>query len=229
MKSNYVIRRIHHMAAHVRLWIGLSMAAIAFILTHNSSGAVQFIITWISFSVTILLLFWATIVSANPEEVQQIAKRQDSSRTIIFLFALCASFVSLFAIILLFRGSPAAGQGGRGFHIAFTVVAVTLSWILIHTVFTFRYAHLYYTCRVEEKGIQKEKEGGLQFPSDDPPDYFDFAYFAFVIGMTFQVSDIQITSRHIRRLVLLHGLLSFVYSTVIVALSINIISGLVEK
>jgi uncharacterized membrane protein len=229
MKSNYVIRKIHQMAAHVRLWIGLAIAAIALIFTRHSTPAVQFIIIWMCFSSTILLLFWITVVSASAEEVQQIAKTQDSTRVAIFFFALFASFASLFAIILLFEGMPQIKQGGRGYHIAFTVVSVTLSWILIHTVFTFRYAHLYYTCRVEEKGIQKEKEGGLQFPSDDPPDYFDFAYFSFVIGMTFQVSDIQITSKFIRRLVLLHGLLSFVYSTVIVALSINIISGLVAR
>jgi uncharacterized membrane protein len=76
---------------------------------------------------------------------------------------------------------------------------------------------------------QKEHKGGLIFPSDDPPDYFDFAYFSFVIGMTWQVSDIQISSRRIRRMVLFHALLSFLYNTVILALTINIISGLIQR
>jgi len=229
MKSNSTIQFLHNMPAHTRLWIGLFVALITFVLTRNSVPAAQFILTWISFSFSIVFLFWITIITASPDDVRHIAKRQDSSRTIIFLFALVASFVSLFATILLLKGLPNTNQAGHAYHIAFSIIAVTLSWILIHTVFTFRYAHLYYTCHVMEEGIHKELEGGLEFPSVDPPDYFDFAYFAFVIGMTFQVSDIQITSRHIRRLVLLHGLLSFVYSTVIVALTINILSGLIGK
>lgn len=80
-----------------------------------------------------------------------------------------------------------------------------------------------------EPGIQKKESGGLAFPNDPEPDYLDFAYFSFVVGMTFQVSDVQITSSQIRRLALLHGLLSFGYNTVIVALSINIISGFIKK
>ena len=76
---------------------------------------------------------------------------------------------------------------------------------------------------------EKVHKGGLIFPNDEPPDYFDFAYFSFVIGMTWQVSDVQITSRRIRRIVLMHALLSFVYNTVILALSINIISGLIQR
>lgn len=83
--------------------------------------------------------------------------------------------------------------------------------------------------KTEEARIRKEHVGGLLFPNDEEPDYQDFAYFAFVIGMTFQVSDVQITSGNIHRPVLLHGILSFTYNTIIVTLSINIISGLIQK
>jgi uncharacterized membrane protein len=94
----------------------------------------------------------------------------------------------------------------------------------MHTVFSLRYAHLFY----RESGAAPSEglAGGLAFPEEPEPDYLDFAYFAFVIGMTCQVSDVQITSRPIRHLALLHGVLSFAFNTVILALSVNIISGL---
>jgi uncharacterized membrane protein len=77
--------------------------------------------------------------------------------------------------------------------------------------------------------MDKEHRGGLDFLNEKRPDYLDFAYFSFVIGMTFQVSDVTVSSSRIRRLVLLHGLISFLFNTIIVALSINIIAGMVQK
>jgi uncharacterized membrane protein len=98
-----------------------------------------------------------------------------------------------------------------------------LSWIMVHTVFTFHYAHMYYD--VPDEGSSKIS-GGLDFPGEKEPDYIDFAYFSFVIGCTFQVSDVEISSRKIRRMALLHGLLSFGLNTFVVALTINLIAGL---
>jgi uncharacterized membrane protein len=95
--------------------------------------------------------------------------------------------------------------------------------MMLHIIFTFRYAHMYYHSNLNnETGLC----GGLEIPNEKYPDYLDFAYFSFVIGMTFQVSDINITSKSMRRLALLHGMLSFLFNTVIVALSINVILDL---
>jgi uncharacterized membrane protein len=106
------------------------------------------------------------------------------------------------------------------------MTAVIISWWLVHTVFTMRYAHLYYTT---DEG-KKTPLGGLEFPGNDKePDYLDFVYFSFVVGMTFQVSDVEISSKQIRRLAWAHGLIAFAFNTAIVALSINVISGLVSK
>jgi uncharacterized membrane protein len=229
MKLQQIIHRIHKIPAHVRLWIGLSVALVIFLLSGNTPPAIQFILVWSSFTFTILVLLWITILTARPNEVKLIAKKQDSSRTIIFIFVLSASIVSLFAVILLLRILPDSKQAGYAYHIGFSIFSVILSWNLIHTIFAIRYTHLYYNLMAEEKDIDKEHKGGLIFPSNEPPDYLDLAYFSFVIGMTFQVSDIQITSRRIRHLVLFHALLSFVYNTVILALSINIISELIQR
>ena len=98
------------------------------------------------------------------------------------------------------------------------------SWSLMHTVFALHYAHIYY--RKDDDDVGAEDDGGLQFPGETEPGFMDFSYFSFVIGMTCQVSDVQVTSRRIRKLALIHGVLSFVFNTAILALSINIISSL---
>ena len=143
---------------------------------------------------------------------------------LIFVFVLLATFAGLFAglFAVLFVLGMAKGlpRGELLAHLALTIVAVAGSWALLHTTFTFHYARLFYGA--EAAG----RSGGLQFPGERQPDYLDFAYFSFVIGMTFQVSDVQIASSGIRRLVLLHGVLSFAFNTMILALSVNIFSGL---
>jgi uncharacterized membrane protein len=110
-------------------------------------------------------------------------------------------------------------------HALLSVAAIVLSWVLVHTLFTLRYAHFYYidALKVERDSI----EGGLIFPEDKSPDYLDFAYFAFVIGMTCQVSDVQISSKAMRRLATVHGLIAFAFNTAILALFVNIIAGLI--
>ena len=104
------------------------------------------------------------------------------------------------------------------------LVAITLliSWFLTQTVFAMRYAHEYYE-RKPDGGLQ----AGLQFPSEDEPDYWDFMYFAVVLGMTFQVSDVQIAARPLRRLATVHGFLGFLFNTVIIALTVNLAAALV--
>ena len=109
------------------------------------------------------------------------------------------------------------------FNLAVTVTSILLSWLMVHTTFTFHYAHLYYDDHENDSSRHAE---GLDFPSEKMPNYLDFAYFAFVIGMTFQVSDVQITSGKLRRVALFHGLLAFALNTFVVAFTINIIAGL---
>ena len=103
-----------------------------------------------------------------------------------------------------------------------SISGMVLSWVLIHTIFTLRYAHIFYDNNKEKPEIHA---GGLEFPEDAKPDYLDFAYFSFVLGMTFQVSDVQVTSKRLRRLALLHGILAFGYNTIMIALTINLIAG----
>jgi uncharacterized membrane protein len=117
-------------------------------------------------------------------------------------------------------------QSGGHFivHVLLTLLTVIFSWTLVHTVYGLRYAHAFYGDS-DEPDVNRHA-GGLVFPSDRRPDYFDFAYFSFVIGMTCQVSDVQITSRRMRRITLFHSVLSFGFNTMILALLINTVSSL---
>jgi uncharacterized membrane protein len=146
---------------------------------------------------------------------------QDSSRVLIFCTVLISTFASFLAVLLLIFAKKEF-TGTEAFHLTIAIAGMVLSWVLIHTIFTLRYAHIFYGDNEEKP---ETHAAGLEFPDDLKPDYFDFAYFSFVVGMTFQVSDVQVTSKRLRRLVMLHGILAFGYNTIMIALTINLIAG----
>jgi len=214
-------------ASH-RLLISLLVGAIALSIAlamHVLSLPGVILVTWTAFALCVIALDWVTIATCHPREVRKIARLQDSSRLMIFLFVIFSSLVSIVAIYLLLRSGSTKAETDRTVLLA--MGAVIISWWLVHTVFTMRYAHMYYDT---PNNNEKREAGGLEFPGhESEPDYMDFVYFSFVLGMTFQVSDVEISSRRIRRLAWAHGLISFAFNTAIVALGINIISGLVSK
>jgi len=243
---------ITRLDAHHKLLIALVAALIVFALTSgNISLKTQLIVTWITFALIMLSLYWSTILTVHPLDMKKVARTQDSNRTLIFIFVLAAAVASLFVVVLLLSSTKELSGVELSMQVILSVSAVTCSWAMVHTIFAFRYAHLYYElaepeskskAEIKSKEEQKSKAElkpeqelepkyieGLEFPKELKPDYLDFAYFSFVIGMTFQVSDVEISSKRIRRLALMHGLVAFAFNTIIVALSINIISGLISK
>lgn len=211
-----------------RLVVSLVVAIIIILLVQAKlSAAASFVYAWIGFSASILLFSWATILDNNPKTIATVATEEDYSRLVIFLFVVTAAFISLFAIILLLQKISNYNRLSLRYYIPLSIIAIICSWLLIHTLFTLRYAHLFYIYDTHEAKAAAQHRGGLDFPSDDAPDLLDFAYFSFVVGMTFQVSDVAVRSKRIRRLVLVHGLVSFVYNTAIVALTINILSSII--
>lgn len=209
--------------AHYRMIISFGAALITFLLTHSKlSWPATSLVTWVAFALAIIIMDWIIIFNAHPKEIRKIASLQDSSRTLIFLFVIAASLISLGAIIFLLKGTKGQATADVTGHILLAMASVIVSWWLVHTLFTMRYAHLYYNA-IDGETIPV---GGLEFPNEKEPDYFDFVYFSFVIGMTFQVSDVEVSERPIRRLVLMHGLISFAFNTAIVAFSINVLSSL---
>jgi uncharacterized membrane protein len=216
--------------AHYRMLISLiSSVGVLFLCWGHYSAPAVVLITWITFGLIIIVMDWIIILSSHPLEIRKIAKLQDSSRTLIFLFVIVSSVVSLLAIFFLLKSTKELSSEAVTGHVLLGMASVIISWCLVHTIFTLRYAHMYYATDPDDDN-QKKPIGGLEFPGNEKtPDYLDFVYFSFVIGMTFQVSDVEISSRQIRRLAWIHGMISFAFNTAIVALSINVISGLVAK
>ncbi|MEN0053716.1 MAG: DUF1345 domain-containing protein [Mucilaginibacter sp.] len=218
------------MDAHYRLLIALvAGVAVAFFCWGNFGVPAVILFTWIAFALIVIILDWVIILSSHPAEIRKIAKIEDSSRTLIFLFVIVASLISMLAIFFLLKSSKQLSPEAVTWHVLLGMASVIVSWVLVHTIFSLRYAHMYYATDTDDDNKRKPL-GGLDFPGNlKDPDYLDFVYFSFVIGMTFQVSDVEISSRQIRRLAWIHGMISFAFNTAIVALSINVISGLVAN
>lgn len=186
----------------------------------NLNGLTLLIFYWDIFCISLLSLFWFTFYNTRPKLIRKEAQLLDSKNIIVFVTVIVASALSFLSVILLFINHA---KPLYEFRLIVIVACMVLSWMILHTIFTVRYAHLYYSNHKSEEG---RFSGGLDFPSEDEPDFIDFAYFSFTLGMTFQVSDVAISSRKIRRIVLLHSLLSFGFNATIVAMSVNIIAGL---
>jgi uncharacterized membrane protein len=174
------------------------------------------IIGWAAASVVYVGWVWVTIGHMDAATTALHATREDPARAVSDLLVVFASLASLGAIVFLLVQEQATPVDLRGVLAGVAVVSVALSWSLIHTLFTLRYASLYY----------RDKEGGVDFNQDEPPRYSDFAYLAFTLGMTFQVSDTNLQTNDIRATALRHGLLSYLFGSVILATLINLIVGL---
>jgi uncharacterized membrane protein len=218
-----VIHKLHE--AH-KLILGLLLAVIAWFVipVDRLDNLPHLMLGWDVFALTLLILNWITFFTTSSQDIRKRAKVEDSSRIVIFSLVLVCTFASMLAVILLLV-TRSEKQDWKGLYLTVAIAGMVFSWLLVHTIYTLRYAHLYYGNRPDKKDTHA---GGLDFPEEEHPDFMDFAYFSFVLGMTFQVSDIQITSKSLRRMALMHGMLSFGYNTIIVALTINVVAGLGE-
>ena len=208
--------------ATVRLVLGLLVGfATGFVLSEKHGLAVRIVAGWDAGALSLLTLAWMLILRSDPSSARRRAAAEDPGRAVASVLVVAASTFSVFAGTVVMRHARSIEPARGGLLVALCLVAVASAWTLTHTSYTLRYAHLYY-----REG--HESQGGLAFPGEGPPDDFDFAYFSFTIGMCFQVSDVAVSSRRIRRAVLGHAVLSFAYNTVILALVINLLVGLLS-
>jgi uncharacterized membrane protein len=218
--------RLSRLEAHHRLLVSLAFATVVFLVGKGHLlWRTHLIATWDAYALCALSLTWTRIVTAQPRVVVRLTTLQPSSRKLIFLFVIAAACASLASAALLLGMAKGMTGTRLATHIALALATVVLSWLVLHTVYALHYAQLFY--REHHGANTPHLACGLVFPDGEiEPDYFDFAYFSFVIGMTSQVSDVQINSCEIRRWALLHGMVSFAFNTAVLALSINIIAGL---
>lgn len=198
--------------ARPRTFISIAIGIVAFFLLPGSLRLVtRLLVGWDVFVSFYLALIYIMVLRSGIAHIRRNAVLQDDGRFLILLVTALGAFASIAAIVFELGASNRSGTG-----LALATITIALSWAAVHTGFSLHYAHEYY---------RGSKPGGLQFPSgdtDDEADYWDFVYFSFVIGMTAQVSDVGITDRIIRRTATVHGIISFVFNTALVALMVNI-------
>jgi uncharacterized membrane protein len=207
----YLLRVMH---ARPRLMGAIIFGiAVAVLLPSHWGTTTRSLVGWSAGVALYLLLVYVLIARCNTEKIRSHAAREDEGRMGILLLTVFAALASLGAIVVELHGT---GEHTRaGFELALATTTIVLSWVFIHTIFALHYAHDYY-------GESGAKQSGLNFPGDEPPDYWDFVYFSFVIGMTSQVSDVAVASRTIRRTVIAHGVVSFFFNVALLALMVNI-------
>ncbi len=212
---------IRVLIAHRRTTIAIFVGLVAFWLLPPMHGtAARLVFAWDIGSVALLLLFGLLLFREGDDvTMARHAEAQQEGEWTVFAITLASVVVSFAALTSVLSLAKDLKPGGdRDLYLGAVAATLFLSWLVTHVVFALRYAHEYYQRDLSGRQI----DGGLEFPGKLPPDYWDFVYFALVLGMTFQVSDVQITSRKLRRLATLHGLIGFLFNTVIVALTVNI-------
>ncbi|MES2365248.1 MAG: DUF1345 domain-containing protein [Pseudomonadota bacterium] len=214
---------IEQLNARHRLVLACLVGVVVFFMLPAALLDTRTIASWDAAAGLYLLLAWATIAGADAEATRLSTSKRQSSLTIL-LIVLGAASVSVAALAFMYKSGHGLPEWKKMLHVALSFLALGFSWLLVHTRFAFHYAHRYY---IGGKGARATHTGGLNFPGDRDPDYLDFAYFSFVIGMTSQVSDVAVTSRVMRRLTLAHGLLSFGFNVAVLALSVNIFASLI--
>jgi uncharacterized membrane protein len=170
------------------------------------------------------VLSWWLAVAFDAERTRARAQAQDQPGVMLFALLLLSVFASFAAIALMLQHVKDLSGVQRAAHLGLSMLALASTWLLMQTIFAFRYAHVYY----QEELRDHAHGAGLDFPGKLPPDYFDFLYYAHVVGMTSQVSDVVVTSRQMRRLTLMHSVSAFGFNMLVLALSINVMAGAIQ-
>ena len=193
---------------------GLLAAAV---IPGRVGGPLRTVAAWDAGAILLLILVWRIILLASPEETARRAAAEDVGRSFVWAVVVLGSTVSLFAATVALRNVKVMAPLAERELALLCLLAVVTSWVLCHTTYTLRYAHLYY----RDDGDL----GGLGFPGTEMPCLLDFAYYAFTIGMCFQVSDVTVTQHRMRQATLGHALLSFVFNTIVLALALSLLFG----
>lgn len=203
---------------HQRLVYGLAVGLVVALVPFPVGLPTKILLAWCAGAITFLVLAWWLAVLFDATQTRAHAQAQDQPGVLLFLLVLVSVFASVAAIVFMLQHAKDLAGVDRLWHLALFVVSLVASWMLMQAIFAFRYAHLYY-----QEELRGHTHGaGLVFPGNLPPDYFDFLYYAHVVGMTSQVSDVVVTSRTMRRLTLLHSGTAFAFNMLVLALSINV-------
>ena len=209
--------------AVIRLLLSAIAGGVAFlVLPSGLPLPTRGVLGWDAGAVLFLSLTFVAVCNTTPERLKSRASLQDSTMWVILSIMVAAAAASLGSLALVLQSEQGAGGPALGARVAVAGATIFISWLFVNTTFAIRYAHYFYGDRGDKKGGHR---AGLDFPGGEAPDFWDFLYYAFVVGMTCQTSDVNVTSRPMRRLTLAHGVLAFFFNAGVLALAVNILAA----
>ncbi len=223
-------QRVRRFTANRPRLLGSLLGAVVvyLLLSGRIAAATRLVLAWDAGVVAFLLLTTSMFLRSTPQRLRLRAQREDPAGWVILALMTAAALASLLSIGFVLHDAKQQSGWLAVEHVGLAGLTILLSWAFAHTMFAIHYAHVFYGD--SRRGVSPANlaavAGGLAFPTEDNPDYWDFLYFSFVVGMTCQVSDVQVTGRVMRRLTLGHGIIAFLFNTVILALTINLLAGL---
>ena len=220
---------IRIIGSHPRLFLCLAIGIASYFLLPESARLVsRLLISWNLATISFLASVALMMSQATPDTIRRNAALNDEGQNAILGFASLASVASLAAIIIQLGLVKESAGLLKAFHLGLALVTILTAWAFIHVMFALHYAHEYFDEWRQDKDSEPKFRGGLEFPgSNTHPDYLDFAYYSFTVGVATATADINITSREMRRITLVHSVLSFFFNLALLGLTINISAGLV--
>lgn len=224
--NNHPLRGLHWSARITALQrqafaLGAALLAGSAAMSSAAGGEVLFLATWLAYCAVLLGSTWHLAAHLDAHATRRRAQLIDPGAAALFVLVAAASCASIVAVALAVETAKALAGWPRWVHLALAMTSLAASWLLMQAMFALHYARVFY----RPTPAYDEPARGLVFPGGREPDYLDFLYFAAVVGMTSQVSDVAVASRRMRRLTLLHGLLSFAFNLVVLALAVNVFAG----
>jgi uncharacterized membrane protein len=215
----------HAVRGRPRMIISLIFGAAVFFFSPSDVGTTRALLAWNASAILFIVLILFMMGKTRAQEIRDHSTAEEEGRFTVLTLVIAAAAMTLIAIgVEIFAVKEIQGPP-RAFRLALTFGTVITSWTFVHVVFAIYYAHEFHA---EMHNKRKALRGGLQFPTEDLPDYWDFIYFSFTVGMTAQTSDVVVTSRRMRRLVIVHALLAFIFTTAVIALTVNLGAQLVS-
>ncbi len=213
--------RLARLHARLLISIAVGLAVTLGLGMTDWTMATKLLLGWDIGVILYLVLAYQLMVTCGIDEIRRRASEDDEGALALLILTGLSGLAIMGAIIAELGIAKVSGQPRSGYGVAIAMITIVVSWAFVHTIFALHYAHEYY-------GEGRDHAiGGLTFPGRQSPDYWDFVYFSVVIAMTSQVSDVVITSKVIRRIVTVHGVLAFFFNVAVFALTVNIVSNLI--
>jgi uncharacterized membrane protein len=211
-----------------RLFISLLFGfAAAFLTPPSWRGITRCLVGWNAGTLLYFILTGWLIATATQASIRHHAKLQDEGRFVILILTSIAALSSIGAIVMQLEIAKEATGFAKGAHIGLAAATILSAWFFIHLMFALHYAHDYFDAGNRRASGPEHRRGGLHFPGTNNPDYYDFLYFSYVIGVASQTADVEITSKAMRRTALVHCVLAFFFNSAVLALTINTVAGLI--